>query len=134
MRVRRKASACALPRPSATASAKLANSTVNHSQKAIWPENSAEPLLGDEIADEEQVTTSDTTSVTKITGLCASCRGSSLRKASTAAAAMILGSNRPCDFAFEDMGSISDQKVLPPSIRKCSTTGPSASAGKYCSR
>ena len=32
-------SACALPRPSATASAKLANSTVNHSQTAIWPEN-----------------------------------------------------------------------------------------------
>ena len=28
--------ACALPRPSATASAKLANSTVNHSQMMIW--------------------------------------------------------------------------------------------------
>ncbi len=28
--------ACALPRPSATASAKLANSTVSHSQKMIW--------------------------------------------------------------------------------------------------
>ena len=28
---------CALPRPSATASAKLANSTVNQSQAAIWP-------------------------------------------------------------------------------------------------
>ena len=42
LRVLRKESACALPRPSATASAKLANSTVNHSQKAIWPENSGE--------------------------------------------------------------------------------------------
>ena len=29
-------SACALPRPSATASAKFANSTVNHSQRMIW--------------------------------------------------------------------------------------------------
>jgi hypothetical protein len=44
LRVRRKASACALPRPSATASAKLANSTVNQSHAAIWPENIAEPF------------------------------------------------------------------------------------------
>ena len=36
--VRRRLSACALPRPSATASAKVANSTVNQSQTAIWPE------------------------------------------------------------------------------------------------
>ena len=35
---------------------------------------------------------------------------------------------------FRSHGSISDQKVLPLSIRKCSTTGPSARAGKYCSR
>ena len=41
VRMRRSVSACALPRPSATASAKLANSTVNHSQAVIWPENSA---------------------------------------------------------------------------------------------
>ena len=34
-RMRRSESACALPRPSATASAKLANSTVNHSQTEI---------------------------------------------------------------------------------------------------
>ena len=39
MRVRLSASACALPRPSATASAKLANSTVNHSHKTIWNSN-----------------------------------------------------------------------------------------------
>src|ERR1700723_179506 len=35
----RNASACALPRPSAIASAKFANSTVNHSHKVIWSEN-----------------------------------------------------------------------------------------------
>ena len=34
--VLRSVSACALPRASAIASAKLANSTVNHSQSAIW--------------------------------------------------------------------------------------------------
>src|SRR6266480_2312105 len=38
VRVRRSASAWALPRPSATASAKLANSTVNQSQTVICPE------------------------------------------------------------------------------------------------
>ena len=45
VRMRRRVSAWALPRPSATASAKLANSTVNHSHRVIWPENSAwEPM------------------------------------------------------------------------------------------
>ncbi len=38
-RVRRSVSAWALPRPSATASAKLANTTVNHSQIATRPVN-----------------------------------------------------------------------------------------------
>ena len=33
--VRRSVSACALPRPSATASARLANTTVSHSQTTI---------------------------------------------------------------------------------------------------
>ena len=35
---------------------------------------------------------------------------------------------------FRRHESISDQKVLPPSIRKCSTIGASDSAGKYCRR
>ena len=38
-RVLRSVSACALPRPSATASAKFANSTVNHSHAATSPAN-----------------------------------------------------------------------------------------------
>jgi hypothetical protein len=42
-RVRRRLAAWALPRPSATASAKLANSTVIHSQAQIWPLNAALP-------------------------------------------------------------------------------------------
>ena len=44
LRVRRSASACALPRPSATASAKLANSTVNQSHAAICPVKGAAPV------------------------------------------------------------------------------------------
>ena len=40
----RSVSACALPRPSAIASAKFANSTVNHSQKATCPVKSGRPV------------------------------------------------------------------------------------------
>ena len=42
-RVLRSASACALPRPSAIASAKFAKMTVNHSQKAIDASNATGP-------------------------------------------------------------------------------------------
>ena len=49
----RSASACALPRPSATASAKLANSTVNQSQRMIWNEKPRLPPPVDEVADEQ---------------------------------------------------------------------------------
>ena len=45
--------ACALPRPSATASAKFANSTVNQSQRLIWNEKPRLPAPVDEIAEEE---------------------------------------------------------------------------------
>ena len=41
-RVARRVAACALPRPSAMASAKVANSTVNHSHTAIWPEKNGD--------------------------------------------------------------------------------------------
>ena len=51
------------------------------------------------------VTTSDTTSVTKITGFLASLRGSSLRSASTAAGPMIFGSNNPRAFTFGHGGA-----------------------------
>ncbi len=42
-RVERSAAACALPRPSATASAKFANSTVSHSQAAMARTNQGSP-------------------------------------------------------------------------------------------
>ena len=46
-------SACALPRPSATASAKLANSTVNHSQRMIWKVKPRLLAAGHQIAQED---------------------------------------------------------------------------------
>ena len=61
VRVLRSASAWALPRPSASASAKFANSTVSHSQIAIWISNVGvagaldqvdDQLAGDERADD----------------------------------------------------------------------------------
>ena len=49
----RKVAACALPRPSATASAKLANSTVNQSQRLIWKEKPEPAAAGHQVADEQ---------------------------------------------------------------------------------
>ena len=46
-------SACALPRPSATASAKLANSTVNHSHRMIWKVKPRSRAAVHEVAEEE---------------------------------------------------------------------------------
>ena len=54
--MRRSESACALPRPSATASAKLANSTVNHSQSddaAVNHSGAARRRRRDQVADEQ---------------------------------------------------------------------------------
>ncbi len=76
---RRNVSACALPLPSASASAKLANKTVNQSQMLMWMLNQKGPperrLL---IAITVVIT--ETTSTTNMTGLCQSSLGSSLRK------------------------------------------------------
>ena len=53
VRCRRKESACALPRPSAMASAKLANSTVNQSQKMIWNVKQQILSAGHQVAQED---------------------------------------------------------------------------------
>ena len=76
VRVRRRLSAWALPRPSATASARFANRTVNHSQTAI----SQEKTLGSATA--SPVTRTEPTQTTNMTGLRSWVRGSSLRSAS----------------------------------------------------
>src|SRR6266850_2377174 len=86
-------SACALPRPSATASAKLANSTVNHSHRMIWNVN---PRFAPPVARSRTkitVVSAATTSTTNITGLLTIRRGSSLTKADEIAGTRIFGSS-----------------------------------------
>jgi hypothetical protein len=87
-RVARRLSAAALPRPSATLSARLANSTVAQSQPAIWIAKPAAWWFGHR-RDAETVDSRATIQVAKITGLPVSLRGSSLTKASLAARARI---------------------------------------------
>src|SRR6185369_4132020 len=83
----------ALPRPSATASAKLANSTVNHSHRMIWNVN---PRFAPPVTRSRRkmtVVSAATTSTTNITGLLIIRRGSSLTKADLIAGTRILGSS-----------------------------------------
>src|SRR6516225_1631143 len=84
VRVRRSASAWALPRPSATASAKLAKSTVNQSHTVIWPENNAlvpitVPPPTNRSRKKKSVVSAETISTQNMTGFLTSVRGSSLR-------------------------------------------------------
>src|SRR6202167_2139196 len=86
-------SACALPRPSATASAKLANSTVNHSHRMIWK---VKPRLAPPVTRSRRkitVVSAATTSTTNITGFLIISRGSSLTKADAIAGKTIFGSS-----------------------------------------
>ena len=62
VRALRSVAACALPRPSATASAKLANSTVSHSQPAISQPNSVGSTMASTVEKTEP------THTTKMTG------------------------------------------------------------------
>ena len=82
----RSVSACAFPRPSAIASAKFANSTVNQSQREIArmkPGRASPRPTSDWI--QRAVVKTLPTSTTNMTGLRAMCRGSSLRNESTMA-------------------------------------------------
>src|SRR6202034_2025617 len=92
-RVLRNDSACALPRPSATASAKFANSTVNHSHRMIWK---VKPRLAPDVARSRRkitVVSAATTSTTNITGFLIISRGSSLANADPIAGNTIFGSS-----------------------------------------
>ncbi len=82
-RVLRSSSAWAWPRPSAIASAKLANRTVNQSQRAIWSAKPAGSPFA--LASRPIVVSSAPTSVTKMTGFLSRWSGSSLRTAASAA-------------------------------------------------
>ena len=78
--VRRRKSACALPRPSAIASAKFANSTVNHSQAEMAESKPANPCAGRDRAGRRYDVTSAPTSTTNITGFRTCHRGIEFRE------------------------------------------------------
>ena len=93
VRARRNVAACALPRPSATASAKLANSTVTHSQRTICKSN---PTCAAPVARSRSritVVSAATTSTTNITGFLISTRGLSFTKDCPIAGRRIAGSS-----------------------------------------
>src|SRR5580704_10800137 len=91
---RRKASACALPRPSAIASAKLANNTVNHSHSVICRLNPNPGLPCDRSMTRSIVVTTLPTSTTNITGLRIMVTGCNLINESHAARRTIFMSHR----------------------------------------
>ena len=100
-------SACALPRPSATASARLANTTVSHSQNTISQANQ----LGVKIA--RMVLQTAPISTMNMTGLRQSVRGSSLRRASGRDFHSSLGSSRPpCTWFLGALCTVSASIVL----------------------
>src|SRR6185312_5966060 len=110
LRVLRKAAAWALPRPSAMASAKLANSTVNQSHTLTPRMNpaGASPLPASAWMN-RPVVRKLPTYTTNITGLRSINRGSSLRNESLIAGRTILGSNR--DVLRRDMSISSGQHL-----------------------
>src|SRR4051794_22010506 len=92
--VLRSASAWAFPRASAIASAKLANRTVNQSQRAIWNSNPRPVAPAVRSRTRKMVTRRAPTSTTKITGFLTSACGLSLRNESRIARLNISLSNR----------------------------------------
>src|SRR5437868_3525699 len=86
-------SACALPRPSATASAKLANSTVNHSHRMIWKVKARPSPPVTTLRRKITVVSAATISTTNITGFLIMSRGSSFTKAARTAGTTIFGSS-----------------------------------------
>ena len=99
LRMRRSVSACALPRPSATASAKVANNTVIHSQITIWiwkPEPVTSVAMSRTV---RTVAASATISTVNITGFFTSSRGSSLVRLPSRAGFRIAGSKSDCDLS-----------------------------------
>src|SRR6266853_718199 len=94
VRARRSVAACAFPRPSASASAKLAKMSVNHNQSVIWPTKSESDAPRNSPAMKMIVVITEPTSTTNMTGLRACQRGSSLVTLSISAGTMMLRSSR----------------------------------------
>jgi hypothetical protein len=90
-------SACALPRPSAIASAKFAKSTVSHSQNVICSSNFSPWCPATASSTNRTEVSTLPTSTTNMTGFFAIVRGCSLRNESDTATRTICGSQ--IDFA-----------------------------------
>src|SRR5882724_4999472 len=115
-------SACALPRPSATASAKLANSTVNHSHRMIWK---VKPRLAPPVTRSRRkitVVSAATTSTTNITGFLIISRGSSLTKAEPIAGITIFGSSI-AETGMRLFNLTTSMEVTPKSVRSEQSVG-----------
>ena len=91
VRMARSVAACAFPRPSAIASAKLPKITVSHSQNATVKVNHAGSAPPPTI--QVSVVSTAPTSTTNMTGLRTMRRGSSLRSESSSAGRRICGAN-----------------------------------------
>ena len=102
LRARRRLAACALPRPSATASAKLAKSTVNQSQIASCVTNSRSP---DSAVKIPTVVRAAPTMVTNMTGFFTISRGFSFLNASPMAGLTMFQSKSEAGFCVITTGS-----------------------------
>ncbi len=103
VRILRSVSAWALPRPSAIASAKFANSTVNHSQSVIDRVNHSGAASLEGRAMSRSISTVVSTlpsSTTNMTGFAYKCCGASLIRLSNAARRNIAPSNNETDLAL----------------------------------
>ena len=122
---RRSVSACALPRPSATASARLANNTVSHSHTVVMMANAVWSRIANQVVKTEPISTMN------ITGFLYSVAGFSLRNASGVERHNWCGSRRPpCTRCAAGIAIGAQQRGRGHQCRP-SANGPSASAGKY---
>src|SRR5262249_2531671 len=102
----RSVSACALPRPSAMASAKFANNTVNQRNNATRPVNTFSFAVDDPRSLKNRtVVSTEPTPTTNMTGLRMSVRGLSLTKLSPIARRTISGSTSWVSLAISELRS-----------------------------
>src|SRR5215472_16824533 len=112
---RRRVSACALPRPSAMASAKFANNTVNHSHAVICRSKPNAGLFLAMSLIRRAVVITLPTSTTNMTGFFIMVRGFSLRIASFTAWRTIFGSHNDFDLpCLLPINSLPPQKLERP--------------------
>ena len=118
VRALRRVAAWALPRPSATASAKFANRTVNQSHRLIWKEKPRPPWPETRSRTNNTVVSVATTSTVNITGFFTMTRGSSFLKASMAAGPRIFGSVKVVTDVRFRMGAASSIVMIVPQLRR----------------